>query len=958
MATLRCVSLNCHGLSAGVVQYLKSIVDNYDVILLQETWLSNDNCCKLQDISENFVFFHSSAMEDKLIAGLYTGRPYGGTAILIRKHFAAQVSRVVTYNARITAILCHRLDQPDLVICSVYMPWNDRSVHQLDEYVLSVGCLQGLIDSHLGCMFVFGGDMNVVKYSNSAASSRLDDFCQSNNLCWVDPDVCEVNYSYHCEASNHYSMIDYFICSQSLLQSTFSKSGILVDDINTSDHYAVNLSLLGVTSSVDSLYTNQPHYKLRWDRADLSLYQSTCNKYLSGIDLPVEALLCKTANCCNHFHILNGYYCQLVDCLRGAGDICVPQVRAGTEKHWWSPELEDLKQQCIQIVHIWRNCGCPRSGSINEERIRTKLRYKCAIKESILAAEYEFNEGLMSDLCRKDFNGFWKSWRKRFCSRNLRPTDCLNSKIGPENVLDEFTSHFKNVSKPNTVGADETYKSKVLDHLSTASNSIDSLPFIDVSLISDKLCMLKTHKAGGLDGIQNEHIMYAGPSLAVHLCLLFNALLRHAFVPDDFRFGIIKPLLKNKHGDQSKPDMYRGITLAPVISKLFESVLLSLYGSSLHSDHLQFGFKANSGCNDAMFTFIESATYFNKRDSKLYCALLDASKAFDKVLINGLIYKLIKRNVPLQLIRLLFFWLNNVHCSVVWLCLMSAPFHISCGVRQGGVLSPVLFSVYVDELIVKLRSSGYGIYIGTLFYGCIFYADDIALLSCSCYGLQKLLDICIQYGFQWDIKFNPDKSYAGTLGGDHPTSVNVELSNKPLQWAVQLKYLGCVFRCRSCDIKLDSFVGKFYGAFNNIMRVLGSNRNELVAVHLMSSYCLPSLLYGCEIWHTRDVDVRSASVAWNNGFRKIFNACWRETVRPLQFFCSCLPLSILIHQRRLLYWKKCMLSNNVIVQTLAKCCYVSIVALCDVYKFTVKDLIDLPVYRVKDLIWLAFSSAL
>jgi len=48
-----------------------------------------------------------------------------------------------------------------------------------------------------------------------------------------------------------------------------------------------------------------------------------------------------------------------------------------------------------------------------------------------------------------------------------------------------------------------------------------------------------------------------------------------------------------------------------------------------------------------------------------------------------------------------------------------------------------------------------------------------------------------------------------------------------------------------------------------------------------------------------------------------------------------------------------MLSNNVIVQTLAKCCYVSIVAPCDVYKFTVKDLIDLPVYRVKDLIWLA-----
>ena len=61
------------------------------------------------------------------------------------------------------------------------------------------------------------------------------------------------------------------------------------------------------------------------------------------------------------------------------------------------------------------------------------------------------------------------------------------------------------------------------------------------------------------------------------LCLLFNAMLNHAFVPDDFRFGINKPLLKNKH-DQSKAETYRGITLTPVIAKLFESVLLSLYG--------------------------------------------------------------------------------------------------------------------------------------------------------------------------------------------------------------------------------------------------------------------------------------------------------------------------------------------------------------------------------------------
>jgi len=69
---------------------------------------------------------------------------------------------------------------------------------------------------------------------------------------------------------------------------------------------------------------------------------------------------------------------------------------------------------------------------------------------------------------------------------------------------------------------------------------------------------------------------------------------------------------------------------------------------------------------------------------------------------------------------------------------MSDPFCVSSGVRQGGVLSPLLFAVYADDLIAKLRCSVFGIHIGSLFYGCIYYADYIALLKCSCYGPQKL----------------------------------------------------------------------------------------------------------------------------------------------------------------------------------------------------------------------------
>jgi len=80
-------------------------------------------------------------------------------------------------------------------------------------------------------------------------------------------------------------------------------------------------------------------------------------------------------------------------------------------------------------------------------------------------------------------------------------------------------------------------------------------------------------------------------------------------------------------------------------------------------------------------------------------------------------------------------------CSVLWNNVLGDFFAVNCGVRQGGVLPAILLSIYVDDLIDELRNSGgYGIYIGRLFLGCILYADDILLLSSTCYGLQSMLN--------------------------------------------------------------------------------------------------------------------------------------------------------------------------------------------------------------------------
>ena len=119
------------------------------------------------------------------------------------------------------------------------------------------------------------------------------------------------------------------------------------------------------------------------------------------------------------------------------------------------------------------------------------------------------------------------------------------------------------------------------------------------------------------------------------------------------------------------------------------------------------------------------------------------------------------------------------------------------------------------------------------------------------------------------------------------------------------------------------------------------------------------LLYGCEIWPANPVDLRSVDVAWNNAFRKSFNACWRESVKPLQlqFYCSCLPASLLVFQRRIIFWLKMLRSDNLIRHTLAGCCRVSVVALFEKYSLGLhSELFTLSTCLVKRQFWLYFSD--
>jgi len=93
------------------------------------------------------------------------------------------------------------------------MPWNDRSLHKLEEHESSIGCLQAVVDCNFGYSIVLRGNWNLVKDGNYPAEPYVLQFCHDNDLCWLDRSSDSVNFTYPCDTNNHLSLVDHFLCS-------------------------------------------------------------------------------------------------------------------------------------------------------------------------------------------------------------------------------------------------------------------------------------------------------------------------------------------------------------------------------------------------------------------------------------------------------------------------------------------------------------------------------------------------------------------------------------------------------------------------------------------------------------------------------------------------------------------------------------------------------------------------
>jgi len=190
---------------------------------------------------------------------------------------------------------------------------------------------------------------------------------------------------------------------------------------------------------------------------------------------------------------------------------------------------------------------------------------------------------------------------------------------------------------------------------------------------------------------------------------------------------------------------------------IFEKLLLAEINKIHIDNNKQFGFKKNSSCQHALFTLNEALNANKRNNQKSYVCAIYASKAFDKVNRLKLWSKLMNK-LDSKLVRILMIYYADSLAYVINENEISDIFKTTIGVKQGGCLSPRLFTIYVEDVIPLIEALDFGIRIGKMKIDIILYADDMLLITDTKWKLSKMLDILTIYGSDNEIKFNGSKT--------------------------------------------------------------------------------------------------------------------------------------------------------------------------------------------------------
>ena len=328
---------------------------------------------------------------------------------------------------------------------------------------------------------------------------------------------------------------------------------------------------------------------------------------------------------------------------------------------------------------------------VNLEELKIKSKaYKSCLKISERKMQNNWHRELRS-LKSKNPKVYWKRLqrKKRFhCPIEL---ECLYK-------------HFKFLNVSEREGEQEgenIYSQSILDNLDNEYDLEGLNTAITEDEVNSAIKRLKSGRAAGEDLVYNEYIKHSTPLLSKTYCKLFNKVLDTGDIPDEWVNGLILPLYKGR-GSETDCNNYRGITLLSCVGKLFTSILNDRLSEFIESNKIlsenQAGFRKYHSTLDHIFVLKSLIDVYAAHNRKLFCAFVDFKKAFDTVWRQGLWTKLIKEGIDGKVLHVITNMYKRIKSCVFLRSEKSDFFGSYRGVRQGENLSPVLFSLYLNDM--------------------------------------------------------------------------------------------------------------------------------------------------------------------------------------------------------------------------------------------------------------------
>ena len=472
------------------------------------------------------------------------------------------------------------------------------------------------------------------------------------------------------------------------------------------------------------------------------------------------------------------------------------------------------------------------------EILQDNKTFKKLIKEKKDNYKLKIMEDI--NLNRNEQKFFWKLLDK------LQPTKKGDSMPKISGV--KWNSHFKTIL--------QTKKNKI----NTLSDSSEIGP-LDNDITLEELFsasyILKSNKAAGYASICNEMINCLLKVYPEILVKLFNNILNRNAKIKQWEISIITPI--HKGGIKTDPSNYRGISVMSCLSKLFSSILnlrLKQYVSEnkILCDE-QLGFREGNRTSDALLTLYSLIhQYCHKNGRKIYSCFVDFKKAFDSIPRDLLLEKLLKLGVNGKFFNVIKSMYNNDFCCVRIGEKITNTFLANQGVKQGCVLSPLLFNIFLSDLPkifsnpdchpVKLSNEKS--------VSCLIWADDVVLLSESNNGIQEMISKLGKYSSTNGLEINVEKTKAMIFNKSGRFSrVTYRINNLSIHTTDAYKYLGFIITpSGEINSGLKDLKARALKAYYKLKSKLGHlfRKNVCTTLFLFGALVKPILLYASDFW--------------------------------------------------------------------------------------------------------------